>query len=202
MRYLLKLILLAYALLFSPYSNAQNAMVKGKEDITRVKAATANNSMNPDSRDVVMSTNSSRMNHTMFLPPAPKFEMGDPKYITIMLNQYKNINNYPELIDPDVYADDVIFIHTHGQVIKGKNQYLNYIRQSRDSLASLNDNFSAYTSLHSIDRNEHWVILYGSRKRTNKDGTEHGNDFCILYVFSKDGKLTLIRPYSAATPVH
>lgn len=202
MKYLLTFSLLSYALLFSTYSNAQNAIVKGKEDITRVKAATTNNSMSHDNSNAVMCTNSSRMNQTMFLPPSPKFEMGDPKYITIMLNQYKNINNYPELIDPDVYADDVIFIHTHGQVIKGKHQYLNYIRQSRDSLAVLNDHFAAYTSLHSIDRDENWVILYGSRKRTNKDGTEHGNDFCILYVFSKEGKLTLIRPYSAATPVH
>ncbi len=201
MKYLLTLSPLVYALLLSTYSNAQNAKVKGK-DITRVKAATGNNSIGPDTIDAVMSTKGSKMNQTMILPPSPKFEMGDPKYVTVMLNQYKNINNYPELIDIDLYADDVVFIHTNGQVIKGKNQYLNYIRQSRDSLAILKDNFTAYTSLHSIDRDENWVILYGSRKRTNKDGTEHGNDFCILYVFSKDGKLTLIRPYTAATPVH
>ncbi len=112
MKYLLTLSPLVYALLFSAYRNAQNATVKGK-DIASVKAAKGNNSTSPDSSDAAMSTNRSKMNQTIFLPPSSRFEMGYPKYVTVLLNQYKNINNYPELIDPDVYADDVIFIHTH-----------------------------------------------------------------------------------------
>lgn len=157
--------------------------VKEKGSMTKVKDKSGNGMM------PYMATYSSN------------FRIGNPAYARMVLDLWKDYDDNMFDRHSGWFADTMRMEMPDGKVVKGKEDNMAGVKKYRGSMSSAVSSIQAYIPLHSIDRNEDWVAIWGTEKDTYADG--HSEDVAIqeIWQINKDGKVVFIKQYvSKAMP--
>lgn len=90
----------------------------------------------------------------------------------------------------DLFADDVLATFPDGSVIKGKENFMKGIKDSRNNIASAVSTVDACVPLKSPDMKDIQVVsIWGTETDTAKDGAVSKFHLNEVWFFNKDGKV-------------
>ena len=124
------------------------------------------------------------------------FEMGDPKYSAMIVQgswkdwSDNNMDNMKSWV-----ADTVVAYQSNNVMARGVDSLMAQWKRERAQLSSSVDTIQAVTSLHSIDKNENWVLCWARAYGTKLDGTKDTIDVMETWRINKDGKADLLLQY-------
>lgn len=129
-----------------------------------------------------------------------QFMPGDPAYSRLVLDMWKDYDNNTLDRNPGAFADTVVMYFADGASLKGVQEVMEAGKASRASLASVQQTVDAVMSVHSIDKNEDWVLVWGAAKETDKSGNAKTVPLHELWRINKDGRVDLVLQYTHAEP--
>lgn len=97
------------------------------------------------------------------------FTMGDPKNSEALLAVWKAFDD-GNLAGSKSYMADSLFIYTaDGNAITGtRDSVLAHVQQYRDMFSAVKSTVHAIFPAHSVDKNEDWVLIWGTEVDTDK----------------------------------
>jgi hypothetical protein len=126
------------------------------------------------------------------------FVAGKPADVATVLNNYKAWQDNDMAAGAATYGDSVMIIFASGYVFNStRDSLIKEAKKYRDSLSSVNLTFYAWTSNHSVDKNEEWVNVWYKEIDTYKTGKVDSvfyqddnrlNDGKIVWVSSHEQK--------------
>lgn len=125
-----------------------------------------------------------------------QFIMGDPSYSKMVLDLWKDFDNNEFNRSAALLADTVAFRMANGYWMKGAKEVVDGANTYRSSLASAESTVAAVLSLHSIDKDEDWVLVWGTTKETDKSGKTTSMPVHELWRINKAGKVDQMLQYT------
>lgn len=187
MKRLLILSLTTVFLLSALFASAQVTSAKNEE--TKAKVKTQNVKMK-------VKGNLSAIPLPYQIGYSSQFIIGDPAYSKLVLDLWKDFDNNTFDRNPGAFADTVAMRMTNGNWLRGFKEVVDGAKTYRSSLASAESTIDAVTSLHSIDRDEDWVLVWGTTKETTKSGDPRNVPLHELWRINKDGKVDLMMQFT------
>lgn len=132
-----------------------------------------------------------------------KFAVDAPKNAETVLALWKDWDNGKLDGHKDMWADNVMLHMSDGSLMMGsKDSIISWGQKYRNSLASSVSRVQAITALKSTDSNQHWVLIWGMEKTTDKKGKADSSYLQETWRFTDDGKVDRLYQYraSAAPP--
>jgi hypothetical protein len=125
------------------------------------------------------------------------FKIGNPMYSNMVLNLWKDYdeNNFDR--HADWFADTMQMISANGTLTRGKEDNMSAIKRYRNGFTTAKSTLDAWIPLKSVDKNEDWVALWGTEVDTYPDGHTEAADVHEIWRINKDGKIDMIKQYSA-----
>lgn len=128
------------------------------------------------------------------------WSIGDPKYIKIALDFYKALaaDSIGEASD---YAEDSIqFRAFDDRTLKvHRDEMIARAKAFRSKFKSLDEEFVAFVSLHSNDKNEDWVSLWISEKGVLANGKTESTKYQENWRF-RNGKVYYVADFARYKP--
>jgi ketosteroid isomerase-like protein len=120
------------------------------------------------------------------------FVPGKPADVATVLNNYKAWQDNDMVALKSTFGDSVTMYFPSGSVFNGTNDSLmKDAKKFRDSIAKVDLTIYAWTSNHSVDKNEDWVNVWykevDSYKTGKKDSANYEDDNRL-----KDGKIVWV----------
>jgi len=130
------------------------------------------------------------------------FAVDDPKNAETLLALWKDYDNGDLSAAKDMFADTVVFLLSDGTVLHGpKDSVIAVAQKHRDMSAKVVSRVNAIMALKSLDRNEHWALIWGGEVDTDKKGKVDSSNIQETWRFNNDGKANLMFQYmQAAAP--
>jgi hypothetical protein len=126
-----------------------------------------------------------------------KFVMGNPKYAENVLTLWKDYDNGNLSAHKDLFADSVeALLGSGAHMHASRDSVIASIQKYRNSIATAVDRVAAVTALKSTDKNEDWVLIWGTETDTYKNGKIDSVDLQETWRINKDGKADLILQYA------
>lgn len=129
-----------------------------------------------------------------------KFEIGNPAHTTLIMNVWKDWDANTLDNSAKFFADTLVMYSPDGTMTKGKELNLAEAKKYRGKFTTVKSTIQAIISLKSTDRNEDWVAVWGTEEDTDNDGKKTSVALHEVWRFNKDGKIDLMRQYSAKVP--
>lgn len=129
-----------------------------------------------------------------------KFTLGNQEHARMVLSLWKDYDNNTLDRSAAMLADTVMMQAPNGKVIRGKDSVLNAVKEMRGQFTNVKSTVDAWVPMHSTDRNEDWVLIWGSENDSNASGSTTTGIHEIWRV-NRDGKIDFIRQYTAKSPV-
>ena len=131
-----------------------------------------------------------------------KFVMGNPKYAENVLALWKDYDNGNLSAHKDFFADSVQGMLADGAMMHTtRDNMIAGVQKHRDMFSSAVDRVGAVIAVKSTDKNEDWVLVWGTEIDTHKNGKVDSVDLQETWRINKDGKadmlLQYMRPYAA-----
>jgi len=125
------------------------------------------------------------------------FRIGNAAYSSMVLNLWKDYdeNNFDR--HADWFADTMQMISPNGTITRGKVDNMAAIKKYRGGFTSATSTLDAWIPLKSVDKNEDWVALWGTEVDTYPDGHTEAVDIHEIWRINKDGKIDMIKQYTA-----
>lgn len=130
-----------------------------------------------------------------------KFTMGNQEHARMVLSMWKDYDNNTIDRSASMLADTIMIQAADGQVIRGKDSVMMAFKQMRNQYTNVKSTVEAWIPMHSTDRNEDWVLIWGTEEDTNASGTKTTNVIHELWRVNRDGKIDFWRQYTAKSPV-
>ncbi len=128
------------------------------------------------------------------------WSIGDPKYTKIVLDFYKELEADSIIGSSDYFEDSIQFRAYDTRIIKrSREEMLNLARDFRRKFKSLNEEFLAFVSLHSNDRNEDWVSLWIMERGIRTNGKPDSTLYQENWRF-RNGKVYSLGDYARYSP--
>ncbi len=124
------------------------------------------------------------------------YRMGNPAYSAIILNLWKDWDDN-QLKRHDYFADTIKMWLPDSTVISGKANALEGASKFRSSMASASSVLHAWAPLHSIDKGDDMVCVWGSETDTYPDGRVDIRELHEVWWFNKAGKVSMMRQWVA-----
>ncbi len=124
------------------------------------------------------------------------FTLGNQHYAAMVLDLWKDYDNN-NFSAHDYFADSIKVTLSNGMEINGKEQMMKAIGGFRSSMTSASSTIHAYVPLHSVDRNDDLVAIWGQESRTFPDGKSEVTELHEVWFFNKDGKVYLMRQWES-----
>ena len=125
-----------------------------------------------------------------------KFTMDDPKNAESLLAIWKAYDNGDLSASKELFADTVDAALSDGSVRRAsRDSMLAGIQSFRNSFRTAFDRVSAIMAVKSTDRNEHWVLIWGTEIDTYKNGKVDSTDLQETWRFNEAGKANLVFQY-------
>jgi hypothetical protein len=125
-----------------------------------------------------------------------KFTMDDPKNAESLLAMWKAYDNGDLSASKDYFADSVDVATADGSLTHGsRDSVLAGIQTFRNSFKTAFERVSAIMAVKSTDRNEHWVLIWGTEVDTYKNGKVDSTDLQETWRFNDAGKANLLFQY-------
>lgn len=184
--------------------------IKEKDDKTKVKDKDANYKEKDKNGKVKIKDENGKMkmkdngmNSTMSYPYtagySSNFMVGNPAHSRLILDMWKDWDDNA-LDRHDIWADTVTVYLSDGTILKGKPATLEGGKKFRGGLKSAKSTVDAWVPLRSTDRNESWVAIWGTETDTWPDGKVETSQIHEVWRINKDGKVDLMRQFTAKTP--
>ncbi len=125
-----------------------------------------------------------------------KFAMANSSYSDKVLTLWKNYENNTLDNNLDLISDTVTMILSNGSVVKGKAENLKGVKEFRGSIKDYKVTVEAWMSIKSLDKGENIVLVWGDESFTDKDGKKVQQRQHEVWVFNKDGKISLMMQYA------
>jgi hypothetical protein len=117
--------------------------------------------------------------------------LGNMAYSQKVLRAWKDYDNNTLDNSVDIIAENIMATFPDGTVIKGRDNFMKFLKDYRNSLAAVSSTVDACTTLTSPDHPEREVVtIWGVETGTNKDGTVTKTHLNEVWFFNKDGKVT------------
>ena len=134
-----------------------------------------------------------------------KFTMDDPKNAESLLAMWKAYDNGNLNSSKEYFADTVDVALGDGSVMRSsRDSMLAGIQSYRSLFKTAFERVSAIMAVKSTDRNEHWVLIWGTEIDTYKNGRVDSTDLQETWRFNESGKANLVfqykRPAAPAKP--
>jgi len=132
-----------------------------------------------------------------------KFVIDDPKNAETLLALWKAYDEGDLSKGKDMIADSMEMIMGNGAVIHAsRDSATAMVQASRSALKSAVDRVDAVIALKSVDKNEHWALIWGTEIDTHKDGKVDSMAVHEVWRFNSAGKADLLMQYGrpAAPP--
>ncbi len=152
------------------------------------KPVVANAAVNNDSTSTTkMEETAPAVNYPFTATYSSDWKIGNPENASIVLNVYKALedNNIDEF---DKYLADSVTSQSYDgvQSIKSKAAIIKSVKEYRNTLKSITEEFIAFVPLHSIDKNEDWVATWMKERVIRKDGTKDSTLYMETWRFKND----------------
>jgi hypothetical protein len=116
--------------------------------------------------------------------------IGNMAYAQKVLRAWKDYDDNTLDNSANMFAEDVIATFPDGTMIKGKDNFIKFIKDYRNSLTSASSMVRACTALKSPDRpNGQVVSIWGMETGVHQDGTTTKTHLNELWFFNKEGKV-------------
>ncbi|HEX3383859.1 MAG TPA: hypothetical protein VHS53_01660 [Mucilaginibacter sp.] len=124
-----------------------------------------------------------------------KFTIADESYSNKVLMLWKDYEE--NMLDRhlDWFADTVSMIVATGQATKGKAANLAAVKAYRSSLKNMKVSVDACMSVKS-DRGDNAVCIWGTEDFTDQNGKHTVMDMQEVWMFNKDGKISMMLQYA------
>lgn len=129
-----------------------------------------------------------------------QFMPGDPAYAKTVLDIWKDFENNTLDNSAGHFADTIVIYSADGTVLRGLQNAMDGAKTYRSSMASLANTVDAVMSVHSIDKDEDWVLVWGNEKVTDKSGQSKTMPLHELWRINKDGKIDMVIQYTNVAP--
>jgi hypothetical protein len=186
------LLSLAAAFLVNVFS-ASAQVAPAKKEETKAKVKTQNVKMK-------VKGNLSAVPLPYSVEYSSQFIMGDPAHAKTVLDLWKDFDNNTFDRNPGAFADTVTINLADGTRLQGLQQVMDGAKTYRSALAAMESAVSAVMSVHSIDRDENWVLVWGESTETDKNGQKKTTALHEAWRLNKDGKVDLMLQYTHAAP--
>ncbi|RYF90894.1 MAG: hypothetical protein EOO03_02685 [Chitinophagaceae bacterium] len=97
----------------------------------------------------------------------------------------------------DYFSDTIVMMFADGSSMKGKKENLEAAKKYRSGLKKVVSSIHAWLPLTSVDRNEDLVCIWGQETNTLANGEQEIRDLHEVWWFNKDGKVTMVRQWTA-----
>ena len=122
-----------------------------------------------------------------------KFVMDDPKNAESLLQLWKTYDNGDLSAGKEMIADSMELYLADGQKMHGSRDSVTaWVQKYRSSMASAVSRVDAVMAVKSVDKNEHWALIWGTEVDTHKDGKIDSTYLQETWRFNKDGKADLV----------
>jgi hypothetical protein len=183
-------------------ASAQETKVKKEDNKLKAKTTAADGKESKVKvEDDKMVIKSEDMGQNMVYPYkatySSQFAPGAPAHSKLILDMWKawDDNAFDRVMAH--VADTVMQELPDGTVIKGKENFFNTGKQYRDRYATVKSTVEAWMPVKSLDRNEDFVLVWGSEEDTDKDGKVTTTRFHEVWGLNKDGKIIFMRQYAS-----
>ena len=130
------------------------------------------------------------------------FEKDDPKNAETLLALWKAWDNGDLSAAKDMFADSVELHFSDGSSMHStRDSVIASAQKFRSTFASVVSSVDAVMASKSVDKNEHWALIWGKEVDTDKKGKVDSSYLQETWRFNNDGKADLMFQYrQAATP--
>ena len=129
-----------------------------------------------------------------------KFEIGDPNNSLNVLKLYKDWDNNTLDNSKNAFADSVIMVFSDGTMLSGsRDSVFNVVKKVRSTMGTITSIPEAWTPLKSTDKNENWVCVWFTEKRTSPKGKIDSSYYQETWRLNKDGKVDRFYQYEEKT---
>jgi len=130
-----------------------------------------------------------------------KFVMGNPKYAENVLALWKDYDNGNLSAHKDFFADSVQAMLGNGAMMHTtRDSVIAGVQNHRNTLSSAVDRVDAVMAVKSTDKNEDWVLIWGTEIDTHKNGKVDSVDLQETWRINKDGKADMLLQYMRSYP--
>jgi hypothetical protein len=185
---------IAISFLLFGFESFSQAKVKQKDDKVKIKSESA------DGTEVKVKVEGPGASNIMYPYTAEyssQFVPGNPQHAKLVLDMWKLWDDNQIDMQNDWIADTIVLLLPDGQVVSGKEKFMSEAKTYRGMFTNLKSSVEAWVPLRSVDRNENWVAIWGSEAATNKEGVTSTNMIHEIWRINKDGKIDLMRQYTA-----
>jgi hypothetical protein len=131
------------------------------------------------------------------------FVIDDPKNAETLLALWKVYDNGDLSAGKDMIADSMeMYMGNGARIHTSRDSAIAMVQAVRSSYKSAVDRVDAVMALKSVDKNEHWALIWGTEVDTHKDGKVDSTELHEVWRFNSAGKADLIMQYTrpAAPP--
>jgi hypothetical protein len=122
-----------------------------------------------------------------------KFAMGNPKYAENVLTLWKDYDNGTLSAHKEFFADTVTALLSDGTNIHTtRDSLIAAVQAHRSSMTTAVDRVDAVMAVKSTDKNEDWVLIWGTEIDTHKNGKIDSVGLQETWRINKDGKADLL----------
>lgn len=124
------------------------------------------------------------------------FKMGKSANAAKILEIWKDWDDN-QLDRHDYFADTLVMMFADGGIMKGKKENMEAAKKYRGGFKKVVSTVHAWLPLMSVDRDEEMVCIWGQEVNTKADGKEEKLDLHEVWWFNKDGKVSMMRQWTA-----
>ena len=124
------------------------------------------------------------------------FTIDDPKNAESLLTLWKDFDSGDLSSGKNLIADTLTVYSADGKMYKGSRDSMTAnVQKERNMYKSVASTINAVMAVKS-DKNEHWALIWGSDKRTDKKGKEVTTEWQETWRFNDKGQADLMYQYS------
>ncbi|HEX3768779.1 MAG TPA: hypothetical protein VHT72_10400 [Puia sp.] len=130
-----------------------------------------------------------------------KFAIGNPKYAENVLTLWKDYDNGTLSAHKDFFADSMTaYLGNGAKLHSSRDSVIAGVQRHRNSFSSAVDRVDAVMAVKSTDKNEDWVLIWGTEIDTYKNGKVDSVDLQETWRINKDGKADMLLQYTRPYP--
>jgi len=124
------------------------------------------------------------------------FTIDDPKYAETLLALWKAYDNGDLAASKNMIADTLTVYMADGKMYKGSRDSMTAdVQKERNMYKSVASTVNSVMAVKS-DKGEHWALIWGSDKRTDKKGKEETTEWQETWRFNDKGQADLMYQYA------
>ena len=125
-----------------------------------------------------------------------KFEIADPEKSKLVLDLWKAFDNNSFDNTKDNFADTVTMLFSDMEMHASRDSMIASTKAYRGLFKSVQSKIDAVMSVKSTDRNEDWVLVWGTEVHTNKKNVTDSVYLHEAWRLNKNGKVDYMEQFT------